>query len=308
MIDRFANAEDDADLPHAPLDLSTRIRELRTRQGLKQSEVARRMGLDPSIPSLWEQGKRLVPANRVRALADALGVSVAELLQEASGAPKPVVPVADGRARHGPADLAAMTRALRDRPAGQHSPLLTLVSAQDSAPVAPGPQSEPQPPVAPVPAPRPFVPAARPVLTGWIPEGWAPDERIQDINPALPDGYWLDPVRLEKQTAKLLLRSRLCPADQALIGDREVPGTAMAERIYRHCCRQEGYAAGRLPLIEAIFRAVLAAEDAGLSVDGLAESLGERAGAVPITRTLLRRLRDSVRPYPLRWVDRELFG
>jgi transcriptional regulator with XRE-family HTH domain len=307
MIDRFANAEEDADLPHAPLDLSARIRELRTRQGLKQSEIARRMGLDPSIPSLWEQGKRLVPANRVRALADALSVSVAELLQEASGGPKSIVPLADGRTRHGSADLAPVTRALRDRVAGDRAPLLTLVSAQNP-PAAPGPESEPQPPVTPAPAPKPFVPAPRPALTGWIPEGWAPGERIQDISPALPDGYWLDPVRLEKPAAKQLLRSRLCPDDQALVGNREVPGAAMAQRVYQHCSRLEGYASGRLPLIEAIFRAVLAAEYAGLTVDGLPEALGERAGAVPITRTLLRRLRDSVRPYPLRWVDRELFG
>src|SRR5437660_10098040 len=62
------------------------MRDLRARQGLKQSEVARRMRLDPSIPSLWEQGKRLVPANRLRALAEALEVSVEELLDGVSPA------------------------------------------------------------------------------------------------------------------------------------------------------------------------------------------------------------------------------
>ena len=87
MIDQITNLEDgDIALPTASLDLSTRMRDLRARQGLKQSEVARRMRLDPSIPSLWEQGKRLVPANRVRALADALEVSVEELLDGVSGA------------------------------------------------------------------------------------------------------------------------------------------------------------------------------------------------------------------------------
>ena len=87
MIDQITNLEDgDIALPTASLDLSTRMRDLRARQGLKQSEVARRMRLDPSIPSLWEQGKRLVPANRVRALADALEVSVEELLEGVSGA------------------------------------------------------------------------------------------------------------------------------------------------------------------------------------------------------------------------------
>jgi len=62
MIDQITNLEDgEIALPTASLDLSTRMRDLRARQGLKQSEVARRMRLDPSIPSLWEQGKRLVP-------------------------------------------------------------------------------------------------------------------------------------------------------------------------------------------------------------------------------------------------------
>src|SRR5579864_3727757 len=88
MLDQVTNLESDTDLalPTASLDLSARMRDLRARQGLKQSEVARRMRLDPSIPSLWEQGKRLVPANRVRALADALEVTVEELLDGVAGA------------------------------------------------------------------------------------------------------------------------------------------------------------------------------------------------------------------------------
>src|SRR5690242_13361061 len=95
MLDQVTNLESDTDLalPTASLDLSSRMRDLRARQGLKQSEVARRMRLDPSIPSLWEQGKRLVPANRVRALADALEVSVEELLDGVSGAQRPPVKV-----------------------------------------------------------------------------------------------------------------------------------------------------------------------------------------------------------------------
>src|SRR5215210_7502167 len=93
MIDQITNLEDgDLALPTASLDLSTRMRDLRARQGLKQSEVARRMRLDPSIPSLWEQGKRLVPANRIRPLADALEVSVEELLDGVSGAQRDTPP------------------------------------------------------------------------------------------------------------------------------------------------------------------------------------------------------------------------
>src|SRR5579863_9369992 len=108
MLDQVTNLESDSDLalPTASLDLSTRMRDLRARQGLKQSEVARRMRLDPSIPSLWEQGKRLVPANRVRALADALGVTVEELLDGVSGAQRAASkPVAETPARNGLADL-----------------------------------------------------------------------------------------------------------------------------------------------------------------------------------------------------------
>ncbi len=57
-------------------ELSIRMREIRVRQGLKQADTARRMGLDLSTISLWERGKRLVPRSRVPALAAALEVSV----------------------------------------------------------------------------------------------------------------------------------------------------------------------------------------------------------------------------------------
>src|SRR4051812_14610379 len=109
MLDQVTNLDSDTDqqVPTASLDLSTRMRDLRARQGLKQSEVARRMRLDPSIPSLWEQGKRLVPANRVRALADALEVSVEELLDGVSGAQRASATksVVDSPARAGLTDL-----------------------------------------------------------------------------------------------------------------------------------------------------------------------------------------------------------
>ena len=36
------------------------------------------------------------------------------------------------------------------------------------------------------------------LLVGWTPPGWEPTDRIQDISPSLPDGYWLDPVKLER--------------------------------------------------------------------------------------------------------------
>jgi hypothetical protein len=106
-----------------------------------------------------------------------------------------------------------------------------------------------------------------------------------------------------------LLRSRLCEADQYVVGEQSVPGAALAERLYRHCSKVDGFLpGGRLPLAESIFRFVLTADHGGLTDGALVEMLRERTGAVPVSATLLRRLRDSVRPYPMRRVDGDLFG
>jgi transcriptional regulator with XRE-family HTH domain len=302
MIDQITNLEDgDLALPTASLDLSTRMRDLRARQGLKQSEVARRMRLDPSIPSLWEQGKRLVPANRVRALADALEVSVEELLDGVSGAQRAaeLKSGVDSPARAGLSDLLDSPAMVQHQ--ADNGPLLRLL-----------PQASAEQPASDSGGELPFEPwvvAERPPLEGWIPDGWEVDDRIQDISPSLPDGYWLDPVKLEKPNARALLRSRLCAADQALVGDKDVPGAALAERLYRHCSQEPGFfPAGRLPLAETIFRCVVSADHGGLTDSALVEMLRERSAAVPVSVTLLRRLRDSVRPYPIRRVDADLFG
>jgi len=299
MLDQITNLEDgDIALPTASLDLSTRMRDLRARQGLKQSEVARRMGLDPSIPSLWEQGKRMVPANRLRALADALEVSVEELLEGVSGAQRSAKSTVDAASRQ----MAELIddRGVRQRPI-EAGPLLRLLPRSgDEQPVTLTAEDGPS---------APWIVAERPPLDGWIPDGWLPADRIQDISPALPDGYWLDPIKLEKQTARQLLRSRLCDSDRQVVADREVPGAALAERIYTHCSQVDGFMpASRLPLAETIFRCVLTADHGGLTDGALVEMLRERSGAVPVSATLLRRLRDSVRPYPIRRVDADLFG
>ncbi len=303
MIDQFTNLEDgDIALPTSSLDLSTRMRDLRARQGLKQSEVARRMGLDPSIPSLWEQGKRLVPANRVRSLADALEVSVEELLEGVSGAQRAKAPIVDSTpVRASVADLLdERSSTLRQRPV-ESGPLLRLLprAEEASAPTATLGGEAP---------PEPWIVPERPPLDGVIPDGWQPNDRIQDISPSLPDGYWLDPIKLEKATARQLLRSRLCDADRSVVDGQEVPGAALAERIYSHCSRADAFVPGKLPLAETIFRCVLSADRGGLTDGALVEMLRERSAAVPVSATLLRRMRDSVRPYPIRRVDAELFG
>jgi len=301
MIDQITNLEDgEIALPTASLDLSTRMRDLRARQGLKQSEVARRMRLDPSIPSLWEQGKRLVPANRVRALADALEVSVEELLDGVSGVQRATARSAgESPARAGLSELLD-GHAMRQHQS-DNGPLLRLLP-QTGDDQSPSEQSHD------VPSEQWVVPE-RPALDGWIPEGWQVSDRIQDISPSLPDGYWLDPVKLEKPNARHLLKSRLCAVDRTVVAGNDVPGAALAERLYQHCSKMDGFLpSGRLPLAETIFRCVVAADHGGLTDGALVEMLCERTGAVPVSTTLLRRLRDSVRPYPIRRVDADLFG
>ena len=115
-------------------------------------------------------------------------------------------------------------------------------------------------------------------------------------------------MTLEKSTARQLLRSRLCAEDRSVVGERDVPGAVMAERLYRHCGREDGFLGSvRLPLAETIFRCVVMADHGGLTDEALIDMLRER-GAASVSTTLLRRLRDSVRPYPIRRVDADLFG
>jgi hypothetical protein len=192
-------------------------------------------------------------------------------------------------------------RAVRPAPADD-GPLLRLVpqTVVEEEPPAPTPDE--------VIAEQWVIPE-RPPLEGWIPDGWQPTDRIQDITPTLPDGYWLDPIKLERPGARQLLKSRLCVADRDLVGDQDVPGAALAERLYRHCSREDGFlTSGRLPLAESIFRCVLTADHGGLTDGALVEMLRGRSGAVPVSATLLRRLRDTVRSYPIRRVDADLFG
>jgi hypothetical protein len=241
-----------------------------------------------------------VPANRVRALADALEVSIEELLEGVSGrdrgAPKPVIDEVSA------ARVAQLIdeRTVRPHPADD-APLVELL--EPSADGSTGIETNGEAGV------DDWVVPERPPLQGWIPEGWQPADRIQDISPALPDGYWLDPVKLERSKARQLLKSRLCSADRGAVSDRDVPGAALAERLYSHCSKQSGFLAStRLPLAETIFRCVLTADHGGLTDGALVEMLRDRSGAVPVSATLLRRMRDSVRTYPIRRVDAELFG
>ena len=270
-------------IPTVAVNLSQRLRELRRRQGKTQSDISRRLGVDPSIPSLWEQGKRPVPPQRLAALADALEVPVSELLRG-------VVPDAE----------------------------LSQVDAETLPQSAPEPIHEPAPapiPSAPLPRdPTPIAPSpidrAIPLDTdlAWTPDGWSTSDRLAALADELPEGLWLDPARIDRPSSRRTLRDRLCPADRGAVGERAVSGGALADRIAQHCSRQPGWH-GHFPLAEALFREVLASDLGGLEVSTLASAVSRRRpGEVP-TVDLVRRLGPSLRgAYPVRWVTRSPVG
>lgn len=260
-------------LPLFAVTLSPRLRELRRRQGKTQSDISRRMGVDPSIPSLWEQGKRPVPPTRLAALADALGVALSELLE--------------GIAVPSSLDLAAVP----DTRMTDEAPPLTALR-QDSVLGA-------------VPLRASAAPTALP--TTPVPVSWAPDAPRRAAVVDVAEGLWLDADRLERPAARNVLRDRLCAADRETIGalSGELAGAALADRISRHCSRLDDWHKP-VPVAEALFRAVLSADGGGLPVSALVASL---AGRVPpdlaIGAELIRRLGPSLRrAYPVRWMAR----
>lgn len=56
--------------------LSERIRAWRESNGLSQSQLARRIGVQPSTVSYWESGTNLPSAKHLEMLAAALGITM----------------------------------------------------------------------------------------------------------------------------------------------------------------------------------------------------------------------------------------
>jgi len=71
--------------------LGPRIKLLRKNNGWPQEQLANMAGLKQVIVSRIERGNRKVTADELRKLAAALGVSVAELLDEAPSNPDPTL-------------------------------------------------------------------------------------------------------------------------------------------------------------------------------------------------------------------------
>lgn len=58
------------------------IREAREAAGISQGELAKRIGVTPGAVSQWEQGTTNPSIHRLKAIAQTLGVTVDELLEE----------------------------------------------------------------------------------------------------------------------------------------------------------------------------------------------------------------------------------
>jgi transcriptional regulator with XRE-family HTH domain len=70
-----------------PQHFGSRLKELREQAGLSQKDLAGRAGLGQKSVSNWEQGTREPSWSNVVALAQALGVSCEDFLQEPAGRP-----------------------------------------------------------------------------------------------------------------------------------------------------------------------------------------------------------------------------
>src|SRR5437660_1886229 len=92
-----------ADISSASSDLGPRLRAIRLRAGVGLREIARRLDLSPSSISQIETGKTRPSVRTLYALAAELGVTVDELLFDATSsiAAPPPVGVRDGAAEPG---------------------------------------------------------------------------------------------------------------------------------------------------------------------------------------------------------------
>ena len=59
-----------------------RIRELRKKANLTQSQLSKCLGIDTSAVSLWETGKSMPTADKLPDLAKILGCTIDELFEE----------------------------------------------------------------------------------------------------------------------------------------------------------------------------------------------------------------------------------
>ena len=100
------------------------LKELRERQGLTQSGLARRLGISRGTVSQWESGASKISSARLEQLSDIFNVDISRLTQStasapasAGAAPVPVPPACEGAAAvlEKFCSLAAQMRSLRNQ-------------------------------------------------------------------------------------------------------------------------------------------------------------------------------------------------
>lgn len=72
--------------------IGSKIKELRIKNNLKQSEVAAAVGCSASAIGMYEQGRREPELTMVKRFAELFGVSVDYLIGESSGSSREIVP------------------------------------------------------------------------------------------------------------------------------------------------------------------------------------------------------------------------
>jgi transcriptional regulator with XRE-family HTH domain len=82
-------------------DLGSRIVALREARGMSQARLAKRLGIDRSRLSKWERGQHQPLLKHLHALAEILGVSLAELLTGESVEQRPLIEAGVRRALAG---------------------------------------------------------------------------------------------------------------------------------------------------------------------------------------------------------------
>jgi transcriptional regulator with XRE-family HTH domain len=107
--DENANGSPIADASEqAARRLGERVAEHRTRQGIRVSELARRIGVSPSLISQVERGQSRPSVSTLFALAEALGVPVDSFFRDEADRPPP--PPASMPAPEGPRDRYVVRR------------------------------------------------------------------------------------------------------------------------------------------------------------------------------------------------------
>lgn len=62
--------------------LSDRLKDLRMSHNLTQSQLAKRLFIGQTAVSAWEKGRSAPPTDKLQAIADLYGISMAELLDD----------------------------------------------------------------------------------------------------------------------------------------------------------------------------------------------------------------------------------